>query len=197
MTQSIAENVTLAIATIPTHAHSLRVLLDQVDEQTLRPGQIVIEYDYDHTGAAATRNRALAKVTTEFVAFFDDDDEMGRSHIESLVNHQRETNADLVYPWFWVAGQGSHDPLGAFGRPFDADRLMRANYIPIAVLARTELIKQVGGFKNYEHNGPPWEDWMCWKSMLEAGAKFSHLPVRTWTWNQNTGLNTTGDPDRW
>lgn len=178
----------------------LNAALTSVHLQTMKPANIIVEVDTDHTGAAATRTRGLMKVETEFVAFLDDDDEFERNHIESVLREQRRTNADLVYPWF--NSVGGHDPLGAFGRPFRADMLRQANYIPITVLVRTEMVKAVGGFKNappamIAHlNGATCEDWLCWLAMLDAGAKFVHLPKRTWKWHHH-GKNTQGCADRW
>jgi glycosyltransferase involved in cell wall biosynthesis len=195
----IAEDVTVVIPSIPPRAHMLNRALGSVYLQTLKPHDVIIEIDHDHTGAAATRTRGLMKVETEFVAFLDDDDEFLPNHIERLVREQRRTDADIVYPWFWV--EGGHDPLGWYGRVFDAGALRAANYIPITVLARTELCKKVGGFVNHPHflqygNPATCEDWNMWLALLDEGARFVHLPVRTWTWHHH-GHNTQGCSDRW
>jgi hypothetical protein len=68
----VSSDITVVIATIPIRAKMLRKALASVVLQTFQPAAIVVEYDHEHTGAAATKNRGLAKVTTEWVAFLDD-----------------------------------------------------------------------------------------------------------------------------
>jgi hypothetical protein len=65
------------------------------------------------------------------------------------------------------------------------------------VLARTQLLQDIGGFKNFP--GAQWstcEDWYTWLRLLDAGATFVHLPERTWVWNHH-GQNTGGRTDKW
>lgn len=192
-------SVTVLIPTIPTRTHLLHQALGSVWRQTVQPDAVVIEPDLERTGAAATRNRALERVETEFVAFLDDDDELERNHLEVLLATQKATGADVVYPWFNVVG--GHDPLGWFGRPFDPVALRQANYIPITLLARTSLVRQVGGFNNHPLyvNGrtvATCEDWNLWIDLVDIGAKFVHAPERTWKWHHH-GRNTQGCGDRW
>jgi glycosyltransferase involved in cell wall biosynthesis len=63
---------------------------------TAPPRAIVIEIDHDRTGSAATRNRALAKVDTEWVAFLDDDEEFLPQHLERVTAGQRQSGADVA-----------------------------------------------------------------------------------------------------
>jgi len=84
------------------------------------------------------------------------------------------------------------------GQPFDPAALRESNYIPVTALVRATRFVQVGGFP--EPNSEDWphpdcEDWALWLRLLDAGAKFSHLPERTWTWEWH-GRNTSGRPDR-
>jgi glycosyltransferase involved in cell wall biosynthesis len=185
--------VTVAVATIPPRSRRLRAALASVVTQTVQPSAIVVEYDHDRTGAAATKNRALAKVTTEFVAWIDDDDLWFPNHLEILTAAQAATGADVVYPWPLMNGAGDPRP-DRFGVPFDAAELRRGSYIPTTALFRAELAQQVGGFQ--KPPGSPYDDWGLWLAMLKAGAVFHHVPERTWQWNV-TGQNTSGDPSRW
>jgi glycosyltransferase involved in cell wall biosynthesis len=159
--------------------------------------EIQIALDAARRGAAATRNCAVAEASSEWLAFLDDDDELHPWHIERLVEHQRETGADLVYPWFDVVE--GFDPLGWEGRPFDAEALRRNNYIPVTVLVRRDLVEATGGFRNRTDGigGATWEDWNMWLALLDLGATFSHLPVRTWRWHMGDTQHTHGRSDRW
>lgn len=193
-------DVTVCITSIPPRAKMLRRAVWSVLEQTLPAAAIVIEVDHDREGPAVVRNRALAKVTTEYTAFLDDDDQFRPDHLEQLRACAEASGADLVYPWFDVVSSRATpgwDPLGRFGLPFDPDYLDQSNYIPVTVLARTKVIAGAGGFVN--RSEPPatvCEDWGCWLAMRDAGAKIVHLPQRTWIWNWHDG-NTSGRSDGW
>jgi glycosyltransferase involved in cell wall biosynthesis len=193
-------DITVCIPTIPPRADYLERALTSVARQTRPPVHIIIDTDVNREGPAALRNRMLHQVSTEYVAFLDDDDEMLPKHLELLWNCAQVTDADLVYPWFTVV-QGDVetdlDPLGAFGLPFDPARLDHSNYIPVTVLARAEIVRCAGGFVNRaEPPATTCEDWGCWLRMRDAGAKFVHLPQRTWYWHWH-GRNTSGRNDNW
>jgi hypothetical protein len=65
------------------------------------------------------------------------------------------------------------------------------------LLERTEAVRAAGGFQAHpDENGDPCEDWGLWLAMHAQGAKFGHLPVKTWLWN-NDADSTRGRPDRW
>lgn len=160
--------------------------LRSVWAQTLLPSEVHVAVDTKREGAAATRNRALAAARTEWVAFLDSDDLLLPHHLELCLKHATETGADLVYPWF----EGD-DHIGRFNLPFDARLLRHCNYIPVTVLARTEIVRAAGGFRNVQDAGGTLEDWGCWLSMLDAEARFEHLPERTWILRRHDG-NTGG-----
>lgn len=169
-----------------------------------------VQIDEEGEGAAATRNRALeeahlAGAPAEYTAFLDDDDEFLPDHLPACLEFARETGADVVYPWFNIQLHGQTrndlDPLKmrggpTFGQKFDADALRINNFIPVTTLIRTDLLYEVGGFpvpgtEEWPHEDC--EDWALWLRLLDAGAQFAHLPVRTWTWHWH-GKNTSGRP---
>ena len=67
-------DITVVIAHIPPRRAELARAVKSVRRQTLRASGIIIEPDPDRTGAAATKNRAIAKVRTRWTAVLDDDD---------------------------------------------------------------------------------------------------------------------------
>jgi hypothetical protein len=200
----MSRGITVVIPSIPPRADYLQRAVRSVLAQTVPPDALIIEFDHDKTGPAATRNRALAKVATKYTAFLDDDDELLPYHLEQLRLLAEHTEADLVYPWFHVISHrrtAGWDPLGAEGKPFDADDLLARNFIPMTVLAKTETVRRAGGFVQVEgwEDDPAsstGEDHGCWLAMLKLGAKFVHLPERTWLWHWH-GNNTSGRTDRW
>lgn len=194
--------ITVVIPTIPPRTGLLGRAKMSVERQLRKPDGLVIMGDRLHEGAAATRNRGLAKVETEWVAFLDDDDEFKHEHLQACERWAKRYGADLVYPWF-DQPEKDWDGLGAFGQPFEhlAWQIGHRNWIPVTVLVRTQLLRDVGGFAS-----PPGimdcEDWGAWQRLLAAGAKFSHLPRRTWIWHHWTHEdgqpgNTSGRADRW
>jgi hypothetical protein len=211
-------DITVCIATIPPRAKMLRRALHSVATQTLQPAAIVVEYDHEHTGAAATKNRAAAKATTEWLAFLDDDDLFLSHHLMTLRqevqggvvwNHPRSWTADVAYsipdcPQL----PGGRDPNGRYGVPFDADELRRRSYIQTTSLVRNSMFHMAGGFQlpmRYQADGSPcpYDDWGLWLTMLDLGARFLHVPEVTFIWNhwgrgeKGQPGNTSGDPTRW
>lgn len=188
-------DITVVIATIPPRAKMLRQALASVVLQTLQPSAIVVEYDHDRTGAAATKNRGLGRVSSDWVAFLDDDDQFMLEHLEKLAKAQNESDADVVYSMPFIPQiPGGIDPCGMKGQPFDPDELRKRSYIQTTSLVRTKLIQSTGGFQCPP--GSDYDDWGCWLALLDAGASFYHLPEQTFIWNHN-GRNTSGRPDRW
>jgi glycosyltransferase involved in cell wall biosynthesis len=180
---------------IPTIA-GREALLDRAQAsalaQTLTPAKTIVWLDSAREGAGVTRNRALEMVDTEFVAFLDDDDVLKPNHLRACARYAALSGVDVVYPWFDVVG--GEDPIGCFGVPFSAAFLRRRNYIPVTVLARTELVRAVGGFRDHpDENGDPCEDWGLRLALLDAGATFGHLPQRTWTWYMGNGTRGRSD----
>lgn len=199
-------SVTVVIPTIPGREELLQRALASVENETPFGWNTVVQVAEPGEGAAATRNRALEKVDSAWVAFLDDDDEFKPGHITKCFQHARRSGSDIVYPWFDLSVRGKIrndlDPLlingrPAFGQLFDPKALTKNNFIPVTVLARVDLIRQVGGFpvpgsEAWPH--PDCEDWGLWLALRNAGARFSHLPERTWTWHWHS-KNTSGRPD--
>ena len=208
-------DVLVVIPTIPGRDDLLKRAVASIREDL---GRVVvagaIEVDLGGLGPSVTSNRAVvqtmnAGVRPKWIAFLDDDDEFHPDHLARLVEHAETTDADVVYPWFDLNVGGRADNAKgdnlllihgkpAFGQPFNGPALLLNNYIPVTALVRTEMFLAVGGFP--ETNSEAWphpdcEDWGLWRLLHSFGAKFSHLPERTWTWHWH-GKNTSGRPDR-
>lgn len=187
-------DITVVVPTIPPRAEQFRRALASVHAQTYQPVSLMVAVDRDREGAAATRNRALERVETPWVAWLDDDDLLYPDHLKLLARFARMSQVDVAYPGYDCTGD---DPINCFGIPFSAQLLERHNFIPVTALARTEAVRQAGGFQEHpDENGDPCEDWGLWLAMHRQGSKFGHLPVKTWLWN-NDRDSTRGRPDRW
>jgi glycosyltransferase involved in cell wall biosynthesis len=184
--------VTAVVPTIPGRHDLFERAIASIVAQTRPVDAILTGCDTEGRGAAYARNVILAGATTDFVAFLDDDDTWHPNHIEGLMSVADD--ADVVYPWFdglhskslAVSVNGRpHTPLGVPFGPEQADHLRHANFIPVTFLARTALVQQVGGFEKPWWLPPesPCEDWGLLLKLLDAGARFTHYPHITWTWN--------------
>jgi glycosyltransferase involved in cell wall biosynthesis len=194
------DDITVLIPHIPVRPNALARAVKSVALQTKRPSTIHIEVDVNKSGSAATRNRGLLTIRTKWVAFLDDDDEMMSQHLEVIFNHAVETGVDVVYSGCRVVDPAGKDvPLiddwGRFGQPFDEDLLREKSYIPVTSLVNADLARNalfgspIGLVSDYD-------DWGFYLRLLDIGAKFSHVPEKTWIWNHH-GKNTSGRPDRW
>lgn len=154
-----------------------------VQRQTL-PHELITVEDTRREGAAATRQRGLDQVTTEWTAFLDSDDEMDPTHLAQLLACAEQTGADYVYPWFRVCGGSDPFPM-FFGKPWDN---LHPHSTTITILVRTELAQRVG----FHGVG---EDFAFTKGCVVAGAKIVHHPARTWTWWHHS-RNSSGIPGR-
>ena len=185
--------ITVVVPTIAGRETLLDRALASVEAQSM-PSQVIVELDSDRLGAAAARNRALAKVDTDWVVFLDDDDVLKPNHLRACARHARLTGADVVYPGYDAVGE---DPIGCFGIGFDPYLLRRRNFIPVTTLCRTDRVRAAGGFQEHlDVNGDPCEDWGLWLALFDLGAKFSHLPQRTWIWTVTGGTRGRGHGDR-
>lgn len=207
-------DVTVCVPTVPGREELLRRAVESVQRQTYAT-RCHVALDDAADGAATTRNRAWRDAPpTEWVAFLDDDDTLEPNHVQLCVERARETDADLVYPWFNIHDSADndityHDPLRApvegnyvspYGLPFTEEMrtelLTRNNFIPVTVLVRRSILEEVDGFPipgSEEWGDDCCEDWGLWRRLLRAGARFEHLPRRTWTWYWHGG-NTSGRP---
>lgn len=179
----------------------MRRALRSVLAQTTPVAAMSIVTDLLGEGAGVTRDRAMAGVRTEWIAFLDSDDEWQPNHVAELVDTQLRTGADVVYPACRVLhaelGEipSSHpfwEEWGRPGKPFDADLLRQRSYLPVTSLVRTELALKSSFVPP---DGSHYDDWGFYLGLLDQGAEFVHLPRVTWTWHHGPH-NTSGQPTK-
>lgn len=193
-------SVTVAIPTIPQRAGKLRQAITSVTKQSKPVDGIAIAMDLTKGGSAVTRNRALAMVQTEWTAFLDDDDLFLASHVERLTRLLDETGGDIAYALPRVLDPNGREVPRSWdwggGSEFDPDLLRRKAHIQTTCIVRTELAKDIGGFKFVvDQTGASNDDHGFFLGLLDAGAKFVHLHEPTFIWNHHGG-NTSGRADR-
>lgn len=191
--------VAVCIPTIPPRAELLQRALRSVEVQTRLPDEVVVIEDERGAGAATTRNVAWREASTDYVAFLDDDDELLPQHLEVLMAAAEHSRVDLYYSWFeiegaWPGHDFYEDPLATMynghlvhplGIPFgeeQARHLRKYAFIPTTTVVRKVTLGLSGGFPEPQ---PPYlnEEHGAWNRLLDVGAKFEHVPQRTWIYH--------------
>lgn len=195
--------VAVCIPTIPGREDLLERAVLSVETQRRKPDQTLVEADPERTGAWATRNRLLARVETDVIAWLDDDDTLREHHLMACMRVLENSpwRPDLVYPRPRMVGgpdptalthQGRFpvSPWGLRWSPEHAAHLrQRGSFIPMTHLVRTERVRAIGGFRpGYEVNtdgrsryrGED-EDYLI--RLLDDGTTFEHLDAMTWNWH--------------
>lgn len=198
-------NITVVTPSIPPRACAGGLLdraVESVRSQTLTPvGGHVVVLDVQKLGAAATRQRALDAVRTEWVAFLDDDDYFYPHHLQVLYDLVSVNQADYSYSWF----DGNNPfPLHR-GRQMN---VLEPHHTTMTVMVRTEIAQEAGFL---QPDGPLHQEWAGedWQFQLkciaqirkkwgDATASEKIVGTRDITWCYAVhGGNTSGLPNKW
>lgn len=122
---------------------------------------------------ADARNWGLGLVTSEWVVHLDADDELDAGYLDALDRGTADVRAPAVSyirngrPRFArmprVAGH-DHDCV--------ADCLADGNWLVVGSMARTSLLCEAGGWRDW----PCYEDWDLWARCWQTGASFEAVP---------------------
>jgi glycosyltransferase involved in cell wall biosynthesis len=115
-------------------------------------------------GVASARNTGIACAARPLVAFLDDDDVWAPSKLARQVAALESTGAGFSYTGMvWLDGDlrryGEYHPVAA-ARLRDDLRVANAIGSPSAVVARTDLVRAVGGFDERLSVLADWELWL-------------------------------------
>src|SRR5438105_1421979 len=119
------------------------------------------------------RNEALNRVETEWVIHLDADDELDICFVEEMEKGTADVRAPSVA---YINGSYISNPLvpQVFGHSHQcvADCLVDGNWLVVGSLVRTDLVRKVGGWRDY----PVYEDFDLWQRCWLAGASFEAIP---------------------
>lgn len=122
-------------------------------------------------GAAAARNAGLARVDTEYVIFFDSDDEMLPTLVEKAIAAARSTHyaADIVQ---WrtceVRLDGSRRTRPQYTRDLLRRQIFNCAIYTLNHMVRTDFVRQAGG---WDTRARVWDDWELGIRMLLANPR--------------------------
>jgi glycosyltransferase involved in cell wall biosynthesis len=136
-------------------------------------GQGIRTIRQENKGVAAARNAAILASQGQYIFPLDADDHLRPGWIDQGIRIlDSDPQVGVVY--------GDEEFFGTqTGRwhtgPFDLDRLLQFNYIPVSALYRRSVWEQNGG---YDGTMPVqgFEDWDFWLGAFEHGWRFAYLP---------------------
>lgn len=139
------------------------------------------------------RNIGLEQVCTPWVVFLDADDELRPGYCAALA----AGTADLRVPAAQYVTLGGR-PRAPYvprvaGHTHDctADCLEAGNWIVVGAMARTQLLRDVGGWEPFEWS----EDWALWARCWRAGATIETIPEAVYVAHVNAASRNRA-PDR-
>jgi len=121
---------------------------------------------------AKARNQGLQAVESEWVIFLDADDELTPGYVDSM----RQGHADLRAPAVEYVGTCVKAPyvpkVAGHRHDCSGDCLVDGNWLVIGSAAKADILREVGGFREYE----VYEDWDLWLRAYLAGASVEAIP---------------------
>lgn len=119
------------------------------------------------------RNAGLDEVATEWVIFLDADDELEAGYIDAMATGSADVRAPAVrYIQAGAASMPRVPTVAGHGHACDAGCLTYGNWLIVGSMARTELLRRAGGWRDF----PVYEDWDTWVRCYLAGATFEAIP---------------------
>lgn len=163
----------------------------------------------DQGGIVAATNDGLDRVTGDFVGFLDHDDELRSDAVEAMLDGAEPEASDRLVR---VVGPGSepvdlvysdHDFIDADGdhlgpclKPaWSPERLRSQNYITHFVMARTDVVRELGGARPGLDGA---QDHDLVLRLGEVARRIAHVPEVLYHWRQApTSVAAGGDAKPW
>lgn len=132
------------------------------------------------------RNGGLARVQTDWTCFLDADDELAPGYFDAMAAGTADVRAPSV---LYLRPMPGPDPepimprVAGHEHACSAECLPYGNWLVIGTVARTEQLRAVGGFRDFDWS----EDWDLWVRMAQAGATIEAIPAAVYVahvrWN--------------
>jgi len=180
-------DVTVVTTSHPAYAKMLSRTLNGVLSQSCKPVHHCISMDSRSSGDPCWQlNRLLAGIETEWVAQVAGDDWWLSNHLAVLALLAQE-NPEAVYCYTAAAVNGAILPV--LNHPVtrdNVDELQDHNWIPASGMAKTEVMKEFGGWQSHPETGGH-EDWELYKKIAgKYGAEgFAYSDIPTWVYEHH------------
>jgi hypothetical protein len=120
------------------------------------------------------RNLGLDTVTTEWVVHLDGDDELEPGFVEAMAAGTADVRAPSVaYVKNGVRRHPYMPQVSGHVHECGAGCLPDGNWLVVGSVARTDLLRDVGGWRDW----PMYEDWCLWLRCHLAGASMEPIPA--------------------
>lgn len=140
------------------------------------PSAQVLDVPVVHSIGASlhdARNNGMYQVDTEWVCFLDADDELEPGYFD----HMDQGYASLRAPSVRYIRDGRSRParmpkVAGHSHDCTAECLPYGNWLVIGTVAKTDQVRRVGGFRNFDWS----EDWDLWVRCWQDGASIESIP---------------------
>ena len=150
----------------------VRAMARRMALEALGDPRVTVLRNASSRGVAGARNRGIERAAHPWIAFLDDDDRWSPDKLRVQLERAQAEDADFVYTAGLAVAAGDGRVLWtspAFP-PEELRREIRSRNVVFAgssnVVARTELLRRLGGFDESLHHIA---DWDLWIRLTEAG----------------------------
>lgn len=136
------------------------------------------------------RNTGLGMVDTEWVCHLDADDELEPGYFTEIARGAADVRAPSVR---YCLNQRQRRPpyvpqVAGHTHACTADCLPYGNWLVVGTVARTALLRDVGGWRDF----PVYEDWDLWLRCHLAGASIEAVPAAVYRAHVRFGSRNRG-----
>jgi len=120
------------------------------------------------------RNECVSQVTTPWVIHLDADDQLEPGYITAMSRGTADVRAPMVR--YIQRGRGLRPAMprvAGHGHACTADCLTQGNWLVVGAAVRTDLVREVGGWRDFSWS----EDWDLWLRCHLRGAKIEAIPT--------------------
>lgn len=186
--QQSYENWELCIADASDNNHSVRSILKEYAEKDIR---IRVKYLNGNKGISGNTNEALKLATGEYTGLYDHDDFLEPDALFEIVKVLQTKQYDVIYTDEDKYNEKKQKLEAPHLKPdFSIDLLCSYNYITHFFVAKTELIREIGGFRK-EFDGS--QDYDLILRCIDKTDSIYHLPMILYHWRMHDG-STAANP---
>lgn len=138
------------------------------------------------------RNALVDVVDTEWVCHLDADDELEAGYFAAMAAADGDVRAPAVrYVQRGHAARPRMPRVAGHQHDCDASCLVHGNWLVVGALVRTQLVRDVGGWRDFDWS----EDWDLWLRCHLAGASIAAIPEAVYRAHVRRGSRNR-TPDR-